>query len=74
MNHSILSANRTTHLKIVLVSLMAAILVVSIGIAARVSTSGVELAGVHPQSPATAGVVKANRPVVWTDVQGTTIR
>ena len=73
MNHSIISADRNTHLKIVVVALMAAIAVASIGIAARVSTSAVELAGVHPASP-TPAVVKVQRPVVWTDVQSTTIR
>jgi hypothetical protein len=66
MNHSILSADRNTHVKIVVVALLAAIVVVGVGIAARLST-GIQLAGVNPDRPAvSAGVVKAHRPVVWT--------
>lgn len=64
MNHSIVTANRNTHLKIVVVALIAAIMVVTVGIAARLSTSGVQLAG-HPNPP-TKGVVRADKPVVWT--------
>jgi hypothetical protein len=60
MNHSIATANRNTHIKIVVVALVAAIMVVSVGIAARLSTSGVELAGVPPRAAQTqVGVVKA---------------
>ena len=73
MNHSIVTANRNTHVKIVVVALVAAIMVVSVGIAARLSTSGLELAGVNP-SPVTAGVVKASKPVVWTDRGESTVR
>ena len=73
MNHSIVTANRNTHLKIVVVALVAAIMVVSVGIAARISTSGLELAGVNP-TPVTAGVVKAAKPVVWTDGGASTVR
>lgn len=65
MNHSIITADRNTHLKIVVVSLVAGIAVATVGIAARLSTSGVELAGVTT-SPTKIGVVKANKPVVWT--------
>lgn len=65
MNHSIITADRNTHLKIVVVALVAGIAVATVGIAARLSTSGVELAGVTT-SPTKIGVVKANKPVVWT--------
>jgi hypothetical protein len=65
MNHSIATADRNTHLKVIVVALIAAISVATIGIAARISNSGVELAGV--QAPErTAQVVKAGKPVVWT--------
>lgn len=37
MNHSIYSADRTTHMKIVVVALVASIGVASVGIAARVN-------------------------------------
>ncbi|BAT58906.1 hypothetical protein GJW-30_1_01434 [Variibacter gotjawalensis] len=64
MNHSIATADRNTHLKVIVVALIAAISVATIGIAARISNSGVELAGV--QAPGSAQVVKAGKPVVWT--------
>jgi len=75
MNHSIATANRNTHIKIVVVALVAAIMVVSVGIAARLSTSGVELAGVDPRPAAhQVGVVKATKPMTWTSHEDTTIR
>ncbi len=37
MNHSLLTADRATHLKIVVVAVIAAIIVVSIGISAHVT-------------------------------------
>jgi len=40
MNHSLVTADRTTHLKIVAVSLVAAIAVVLVGITARVTDTG----------------------------------
>ncbi|HEY0441607.1 MAG TPA: hypothetical protein VGD36_16180 [Xanthobacteraceae bacterium] len=73
MNHSIITADRNTHLKIVVVALVAAIAVVTVGIAARLTTSGVELAGVTT-SPTKVGVVKANKPVVWTSRDEIAIR
>jgi hypothetical protein len=73
MNHSIITANRSTHVKIVVVALVAAIMVVTVGIAARLTaSSGIELAG-HPKPPTTAGVVKPSKPV-WTETTGSTIR
>jgi hypothetical protein len=74
MNHSIATANRNTHLKIVVVALIAAIAVVSVGITARLSASGVELAGVHANIPVARGVVKADKPVVWTGRGETLLR
>ncbi len=69
MNHSIATADRNTHVKVVFVALLAAIMVATVGIAARFSSSNIELAGVHagkPAQSAQAGVVKAGKPVVWT--------
>ena len=40
MNHSLVTADRTTHLKIVAVSLVAAIAVILVGITARVTDTG----------------------------------
>ena len=72
MNHSIATANHNTHLKIVVVALIAAIAVVSIGITARLSASGVMLAGVHENVP--RGVVKADKAVIWTGRGETMVR
>jgi hypothetical protein len=74
MNHSITSADRNTHLKIVVVALVAAITVVIVGISARVASSGVELAGVAPASTAKVGIVRADKPVVWTARDDSAIR
>jgi hypothetical protein len=55
MNHSIYSADRSTHLKIVVVALVAGIMVAGLGITARtVSTDG------YTQ---TAHVIKAGKPI-----------
>jgi hypothetical protein len=56
MNHSIHSADRTTHLKIVVVALVAGIAVAAFGISAR---SGLDFTQ-------TAHVMKAGKPVVVT--------
>jgi hypothetical protein len=55
MTHSLIGADRTTHLKVLCVALTAAIAVVAIGITARVTDRG-----------ATHTVVKANKPAVYT--------
>ena len=64
MNHSIHSADRATHLKIVVVALVAAIAVASFGIAARSTVD-------YGQ---TAHVIKAGKPVVVTSSDSATIR
>ena len=56
MNHSIRSADKATHLKIVAVALVAGIAVAALGITARTSTD-------YSQ---TAHVVKAGKPVAVT--------
>ena len=53
MNHSIYGADRTTHLKIVVIALVCALVVAAIGIFAHV-TSNIDLG--------TAALVKAGRP------------
>jgi hypothetical protein len=68
MNSSLWSAGHTTHLKIVAVSLIASIVVVVIGINARVdagATAGLENGSV---------VVKADKVKTYTDNGGATIR
>ena len=65
-NFSLFTADRATHLKIVVVSLLCALIVAGIGMAARVdndSTSRME-----------ATVVKAGKPVTATAGQDRTIR
>ncbi|HUN95715.1 MAG TPA: hypothetical protein VMU69_05690 [Bradyrhizobium sp.] len=57
MNHSIHSADRATHRKIVVVALMAGVLVAGLGLFARSSSDYTQ----------TARVVKAGKPVTMTD-------
>jgi hypothetical protein len=59
MNHSIYSADRSTHLKIVVVALVAGIAVAAFGISAR-STSD------EYSQTASARVIKAGKPVAIT--------
>jgi hypothetical protein len=64
VNHSIYSADRSTHLKIVVVALVAAIAVVGLGISARSSSDDVQ----------TARVQKAGKPVAITSSSISTVR
>jgi hypothetical protein len=58
MNHSLIGADRNTHLKIVVVALIAAIMVVAVGITARVAdTSSLQASG---------PVIKAGQPTAVT--------
>ncbi len=68
-NYSMHSADRLTHLKIVVTSLVAGIIVVGIGIAARPS-----LPDMSTQLEARAPVLKPDRSIIWTDAARTTIR
>jgi hypothetical protein len=61
MSHSLLHADRRTHVKIVVVALVGAILVVATGIAAHVSSNG-DLARLEGSGP----VLKAGKPVTYT--------
>ena len=56
MNHSIYRADRTTHLKVVIVALIAGILVAGFGISMRNS----------PDEGLTARVMKTGKPVMVT--------
>ena len=69
MNWSIYTADRTTHLKIVVVGLAAALLISVIGIAAQQFNLGTDI--LTAQNPT---VIKAGGPVVLTDRAKTTIR
>jgi hypothetical protein len=67
MNHSIHSADRATHLKIVVVALVAGVAVAAFGIAAR---SNVD----YSQTAQTNHVIKAGKPVVVTSSGTSEIR
>ena len=63
MNHSIYSADRTTHLKIVVVALVAGIVVAGLGISARATSDD--------GYAQTAHVIKAGKPMSVTSNAGT---
>jgi hypothetical protein len=71
MNHSLATADRITHLKVVVVALVAAIVVVTIGIAARVTAMDTETARVRTQGVV---VVKAGAPKAYTRTETPSIR
>jgi hypothetical protein len=66
MNHSLLFADRNTHLKIVTVALVAAIAVVTAGIFTHVAQTG-------PTNNAPI-IVKAGKPATYTHNDGATVR
>ncbi|MBM3531046.1 MAG: hypothetical protein FJX62_23455 [Alphaproteobacteria bacterium] len=68
-NYSMQTADRLTHLKIVVMSLVAGIVVVGVGIAARPS-----LPDMSTQLESRAPVLKAGKPVIRTSAETTTIR
>jgi hypothetical protein len=65
MNHSIYSADRSTHLKIVVVALVAGIAVAGFGISARTSSDDLTQ---------TARVIKAGKPVAVTSSTTSVVR
>ena len=67
MNHSIHSADRATHLKIVVVALVAGIAVAGFGIAARTNAE-------YSQTAQSTHVIKAGKPVVVTSSAMSEIR
>jgi hypothetical protein len=64
MNHSIHSADRATHLKIVVVALIAGIAVAGFGISARTNSDYTQ----------TAHVVKAGKPMAVTSSDSSMVR
>lgn len=69
-NSTIFTADRTTHLKIVVVSLVASILVIIVGIAARTTTTADTTARIQTAGPA----VKAGKPIAITNSDTSAIR
>ena len=66
MNHSIYSADRMTHLKIVVVALVAGIVVAGFGVSARMSSD--------EGYTKSAGVIKAGKPVAVTSSNSSVVR
>jgi hypothetical protein len=66
MNHSIYSADRATHLKVVVVALVAGIALAGLGITART--------GSDEGLTQTARVIKAGKPVVVTSANASLVR
>jgi hypothetical protein len=66
MNHSIYSADRSTHLKIVVVALVAGIAVAGFSISARTTSD--------EGYTQTARVLKAGKPVAITSANTSTVR
>jgi hypothetical protein len=66
MNHSIYSADRATHMKIVVVALVAGIAVAGLGISARLSADN--------GYSQTAHVIKAGKPIAITSSDTSIIR
>ena len=68
MNSSMFTADRMTHLKIVVVALVCATMVAGIGIAARVTDGTMTATGLQ------ATVIKATAPVTAATADGHTVR
>lgn len=66
MNHSIYSADRTTHLKIVVIALVVGIAVAGFGISARTTSD--------EGFTQTARVMKAGKPVAITSAGNSVVR
>jgi hypothetical protein len=64
MNHSIHSADRATHLKVVVLALMAGMAVAAFGIAVRNNTDDTQI----------ARVIKAGKPMMVTNSGATMVR
>ena len=66
MNHSIYSADRSTHLKVVAVALVAGIAVAGLGITARTSSD--------EGLTQSARIIKAGKPVMITNSNASVVR
>ena len=66
MNHSIYSADRSTHLKVVVVALVAGIAVAAVGLSARFNADSGYAQAAH--------VIKAGKPMTVTSSDASVIR
>jgi hypothetical protein len=74
-NYSLMSADKATHLKIVVVSLIAGIIVVGVGLMARPTMSDVAVATTaNGKMQASGPVIRAGKPVTSAASDATTIR
>jgi hypothetical protein len=64
MNHSIYSADRTTHLKIVVIALVVGVAGIGFGLSSRTDIGSIQ----------TAGIVKAGKPVLTTNSGSMVVR
>ena len=69
MNWSMYTADRTTHLKIIMVGLVAALLIAVVGISGRELNLGTDI--MTARAPT---VIKAGAPMVFTDRSGPVVR
>ena len=69
-NHSLVTADRGTHLKIAAIALIAAVLVVTVGFRARVADTATATARIATTGP----VVKAGKPAAFTSRDDSSIR
>ena len=74
MNHSIATADRGTHLKIVVLALVGAIMVVCVGITARLAQSDASVASAQSAQTMKVGVVKAAKPIAVSSSSVTMVR
>jgi len=70
MTHSLIGADRSTHLKIVAVALVSAIVLVMVGVTARVTETDGTTARLEADGP----VLKAGKPATFTVRQGTAVQ
>ena len=68
-NSTIHTADRLTHIKVVVSALIAGITVIGVGIAAREPATGMQA-----RLEARAPVLKAGQPVIWSGTETRTIR
>jgi hypothetical protein len=68
-NYSLVTADRKTHIKVVVVALIAGIAIIGGGIAASWAPPDIST-----QLEARAPLLKANKPVIWTSSDQITIR
>ena len=70
MSESLLSADRNTHLKIVAVALMAALMAIMVAVGLNARTTGSDLVAARGNTD--GPVVKAGTPVTYSDAERST--